>query len=213
MFRDWAFYSDTFTNGQSHTFSKGIVRSVYLAPVAAIAITHVVPLIFYMGAYPTAPLVPATTGAFQVRVRVLLRAPPSTKGARFQVTIVSDWSTTPITQLVSAPADGGDFETSILLPNATSVELWWPRGLGSQRMYTFNVSVAAASHNITAGAAAHASRRIGFRVAHLITADESMLGTSEADHEGSGNFTMRFRINGASPVLRGANIMCVVLNV
>ena len=45
---DWAPYGTTFANG-AHTFSKGIVRSVYLLPVNQIAIEHVVPQIFYTG--------------------------------------------------------------------------------------------------------------------------------------------------------------------
>lgn len=45
---DWAPYGSTFAGG-AHTFSKGIVRSVYLVPVNQIAIEHVVPQIFYSG--------------------------------------------------------------------------------------------------------------------------------------------------------------------
>ena len=45
---DWAPYSTT-SQGGAATFSKGIWKSVYVAEVAAAAITHIVPQIFYKG--------------------------------------------------------------------------------------------------------------------------------------------------------------------
>ena len=52
------------------------------------------------------------------------------------------------------------------------------------------------------------SRRIGFRVFHLITSrvDESTL-TSLTNATGSDNWTMRFKVNGADMYSRGANVI------
>ncbi len=85
-------YGTTYTNTGAHTMSKGIVRSVYLLPVAAFAITHVVPQIFYAGAYATAPLTAETTGAFTVSVRVHVSAPAAVSSSMMlAVTAVGSW--------------------------------------------------------------------------------------------------------------------------
>jgi hypothetical protein len=56
----------------AHTFSYGIWKSVYLARIGAAhaAITHVVPQVFYEGAYPVAPLSDGSHGGFRVDVKV-----------------------------------------------------------------------------------------------------------------------------------------------
>ena len=73
---DWAPYGTTFTAQQDHTFSKGIVKSVYLVPASRATIAHVVPRAYYAGPYPTAPLSDATAAPFAVAVSVVLLVPP-----------------------------------------------------------------------------------------------------------------------------------------
>ncbi len=90
--RGQAPYGTTYTNTGAHTMSKGIVRSVYLLPVAAFAITHVVPQIFYSGAYASAPLTAETTGAFAVSVRVHVNAPAAVSSSmKLAVTAIGSW--------------------------------------------------------------------------------------------------------------------------
>ena len=40
---DWAPYATTTLSDGRHTFSKGLVKSVYLLPVSLTAVAHVVP--------------------------------------------------------------------------------------------------------------------------------------------------------------------------
>jgi hypothetical protein len=93
FFSSQAPYGTTFTNTGAHTMSKGIVRSVYLLPVAAVTITHVVPQIFYSGAYASAPLTEATTGDFAVSVRVHISAPANigSQASMLAVTAIGSW--------------------------------------------------------------------------------------------------------------------------
>ena len=92
---DWAPISNTMVSpgdpyGDLATFTKGIWKSVYVAVVAATsaAIEHVVPHVFYLGDYPTAPLTDANHGDFAVRVKVVMRAPAAVKGV---LTATGSW--------------------------------------------------------------------------------------------------------------------------
>ena len=69
------------------------MRSVYLLPVAAFTITHIVPQIFYSGAYAAAPLTEATTGDFAVSVRVHISAPANigSQSSMLAVTATGSW--------------------------------------------------------------------------------------------------------------------------
>ncbi len=66
-------------------------------------------------------------------------------------------------------------------------ELWWPNGMGNQKLYTVNVKVTANKHTDSK------SHRIGLRTIELIT---------EKDSIGS-NFY--FKINGKATFMKGAN--------
>jgi beta-galactosidase/beta-glucuronidase len=192
---DWAPYSNTFTVNGTHTFTKGIVRSVYLLPIANVAITYIVPQVFYLGARPTSPLSSSDAATFRLQVRVHLHVSGVMKNP-VQVSITGEGpgGNIPVTGSVFAPR--GNTFIDLTVDPISAVDLWWPRGLGSQNMY--NISVSAQSSPTMA---AVAKRRIGFRAVDLVTTDDA---TSTS---GSGDFTMRFRINGASPVLRGANMI------
>mgnify|MGYP001425052932 CR=1 FL=1 len=78
---DWAPYSHTYLDG-AHTFSKGIWKSVYLSSTykASVAITHVVPQLFYKGSYPTERLVDGKHAGFKVGVRVFFSSAVKTSG-------------------------------------------------------------------------------------------------------------------------------------
>ena len=69
------------TVGQ-RTLTKGILRSAYLVRVDSAAVSHVVPLVYYNGSYPTAPLDAggADAGPWTVAVAVHLVAPAAVAG-------------------------------------------------------------------------------------------------------------------------------------
>ena len=191
--------------GTAFTFSSGLWKSLYVLPVAqaAVAITSLAPLTRYLGAYPVGALVEGQHGGFSVNVTVHLWAPPG--GATGALTVQGSWGGPPVTSPVTAlPA--GDSALSLLLPApASQVRLWWPNGMGAQPLY--NVSAAWASSSGSATAAT--SRRLGFRLAALVTVNDSNASVVAASTgaNGSGNFGMFFRVNGAALYARGANVV------
>ncbi len=205
---DWAPYGTTFTAGKDHTFSKGIVKSVYLVPITAAGIAHAVPQIFYTGPYPTSPLTPATASPFNVTVDVVLTYPALTKAATGTVVVVGGWApSSPVSVPVTLPASSspGELVVPVVLPQASGVNLWWPLNLGEQPLYAINVTFSPTANPLGLPPST-TTRTVGFRVAYLVTADDSN-PSSLAGVDGSGNFTMRFKINGADAVLFGANMI------
>ena len=209
---DWAPYSNE-TTGKTpkgiRTFSKGLVRSVYLARTAeaggaGAALTAVKALVFYAGDYPTAPLSDASAGPWRVDVTAYLLAPAGAQGA---VTFTGEWAAaqSPVSVNVSLPAGVETPVTVSLVVPAGGASLWWPNtvgagGPGSRRLYYVNTSFASSS----TGASVSAQRRVAFRSLALVTADDSNPARL-AGVPGSGNLTMRFKVNGADIMTRGAN--------
>lgn len=76
------------------------------------------------------------------------------------------------------------------LANATGVKLWWPLGLGAQVLYSVSATFTPTG---LPGAAASTSRPIGFRVAYLVTANDTD-PSAVAGLSGSDDFTMRFKV-------------------
>lgn len=174
---------------------------MYLLPVASngASLTAVTPLVFYKGLYPTAPLTDATNGPWMVQIRTFF----STSGSSSvtgSLSVSASWLTTPMIVPVSLPS--GASNVSVTLPALSNVALWWPNGMGAQNLA--NVTI-----EFTATGAAQAqtlTRRIGFRTGYLVTADDSN-PSSLAGVDGSGNFTFRWKVNGADLWARGGNII------
>lgn len=207
---DWGALSSTATvyeavgRGPQWTLSKGVWRDVYLAAAPAVdgvLLEHVMPLVFYEGPYPTTLLDEATAGPWRVTVRVILRAGVS--GARGVLSVFGAWS-------ASAKANA----TLTLAPGETVVELnltaavgvaplWWTNGLGAATLS----SVTATWTPAGAGAqAASSSRPLGFRTFAVVTADDSK-PAALAGVDGSGNMTVRWKLNGADLWMRGADVI------
>jgi len=210
---DWAPYTNT-AQGGSPTFTKGIWKSVSLVQVAAgsVAITDVVPQITYAGEYPVEPLADATHGGFDVRVRVHTWAAAPTSGA---LTVTGAWGggTRTIPVLVAA----GNASTTVRLPTASGVKLWWPSGHGAQPLYNLSVTFtpsrpggrggrAATGETAAAGngrRAGHedvtAHRRVGFRFFALVTGNDTdpAYVSASKGKDGTVSLGMLWRVNGA----------------
>jgi hypothetical protein len=202
---DWAPYSNS-EQGNAHTFSYGIWKSVYLARVAGhtgAAIAHVVPQIFYSGTYPTKPLVDGAHGGFAVDVRVHLTVPGS-RDQHGMLEASGDWggSASKMTTLVS----GDNIVTLSMVASAAQIKLWWPAGTGAQTLYTISVVFNPIAYP-PAVPAIKAVRRIGFRVFALVTGNDTdpAYVARAAKEEGTEDFGMFWRINGAPIMPRGAN--------
>lgn len=202
---DWAPYTTTNdgTEQRRPTFSRGLVGHVYLARVAAAsaAIEHVVPHVFYRGAYPTAPLADGAFGAFEVRVRAHFSAAAAAAGV---LRVEGEWGAA-AEVAVSLPP-GASNATLTLSAASPAVRLWWPNGLGGQPLYNVSASFVPRS----GGAAVRATRRVGFRVAHLVTGNDTDAAwvARAATLDGSGGpHTMMLRVNGAPLLALGANFV------
>ena len=163
---DWAPYSSTYSQGwgangpvATRTFSKGIWRSVYLTTVSTAAITHLVPQVYYLGAFPTAPLTDAANGGFSVKVIVHFWAPAPVSGT---LAVAGAWPGAAAAQAVSLPAGDSNVTLQLAAP-AGSVSLWWPAGLGQHPLYSVNATFTPSTQPSPPAPAPFAERRIGFR--------------------------------------------------
>ena len=206
---DWGALTATTTGvpkvmgGDQGTFSKGIWRDIYLIATAAgsVALEHTAPLLYYNGAYPVAPLDRASAGPWTLSLRAQVRVPAG--GATGALSVAGSWggeqgASGPLT----LPAG-----VSLIVVNVTvaagAVDLWWPNGLGAPALYTVTTTWTPSGSD---GMPIAATRRIGFRTVVIVTADDSDPSTL-AGRDGSGNMTVRWRVNGANVYLRGADVI------
>jgi beta-mannosidase len=217
---DWAPLSQLSLNdtvfGVMSTFSSGIWKSVYVAALAPagsndVAITAVVPLTHYLGAYPVGALVDGAHAGFTVNVTTHLLVPEG--GAQGTVTVSGTWSgCVPVSSpLTTFPAGDASVTLTLAAP-AASMLLWWPNGLGGQPLYNISAAWAPASAAAAASAAATtvtSVRRLGFRVPALVTVNDTnaTVVQESTGADGSGTFGMFFRINGAAIYARGGNLV------
>ena len=206
---DWTMVSQlTYNNtnwGLTPLFSSGIWKSLYIVPAAPLVITSVKPLLRYLGTYPVAPLIDGEHGGFLVNVTAIVMVPNNTGNVQGFLTISGAWGATNTTTLLSLPSGESSISLTLQAP-AASIRLWWPNGLGMQSLY--NLSVTWTTQNIQVPNIT-TNRRIGFRVAALVTVNDTNATIVEESTgaNGSGSFGMFFRINGAAIYARGADLV------
>jgi beta-galactosidase/beta-glucuronidase len=200
---DWAPYTTT-SQGGAATFSKGIWKSVYIAEVASAAITHIVPQIFYKGAYPVVPLTEGDHGGFDVEVRVHMWAASATSGT---LTATGEWGGS-ASQLVQVPA-GHSHVVLKTTASAAQIKLWWPAGHGAQPLYNLTVAFTATGAPQADANPISGTRQVGFRFFALVTGDDTDPDyvKKNADGDGTSANGMFWRINGAAILSKGANMI------
>ncbi|PNP42354.1 hypothetical protein TGAMA5MH_06036 [Trichoderma gamsii] len=95
--------------------------------------------------------------------------------------------------------NGGDVITGIATLDASEYELWWPNGLGAQKLYNVSVEIISSQKNIAA-----VTKRMGFRTIVLNMEPISDLQLSQGIINGS-NF--HFEINGHTFYAKGSNFV------
>jgi beta-mannosidase len=213
---DWAPMSHLSVNdtefGVLNAMSLGIWKSVYICAVAPSpssppAITALVPLLQYLGDYPVGSLTDGTHGGFSVNVTAHLWAPPG--GAQGSLTLAGEWGATASLPLTAFPPGESSVTLALAAP-AAAIKLWWPNGMGAQPLYNVSASwVGAGGGGSGGGSAAAAVRRIGFRVAALVTVNDTnaTVVAESVNASGSGTFGMFFRVNGAALYARGGDLV------
>jgi beta-mannosidase len=154
----------------------------------------VVPHVFYGGAYPTAPLADAAAGPWTVSVTTHFRTLAGGAAVTGTLTATGSWAAdATVSQQVSLPAANSSVVLSLPVPTG-GVRLWWPNGYGQQPLYNVTVSFTPSAPGDVSPLTA--TRRIGFRTLYTVTADDSN-PSNITGVNGSGDFTMRFKVNGA----------------
>lgn len=96
--------------------------------------------------------------------------------------------------------------TLSLMASKNEVELWWPKGLGNQKLYHVEVSFQTDNYH-----SQWIRKKIGFRTCALVTVndtDDSLISDIVRNNsEGSGMHGMFLRVNGAPIWSRGANVV------
>jgi beta-mannosidase len=211
---DWAPYSHTVQEGAT-TFSKGIWKSVYIATVdkGSAAISHVVPHVFYKGAYPSKPLHDGQHAGFDVHISIHFWAPQATTGT---VDVRGSWSTLALTQEVNIP-EGDSMINATISVTASEIELWWPNNVGAGKQTLYGVEASFTPDAFSGGFsqpkkevfAVTATRKVGFRHFAIVTGpdEDPVYVKNSVGKEGTVNNGMFFRVNGAAIFARGANMI------
>ena len=201
---DWAPYIPVGDERGSRSYTFGIFKPLYVVAVESVYISQVVPKVYYTGAYPMKPMSEGAEADFRVSIQVHVVSPkhPTSSGA-LSLVLKSEFGD----KIMPLPAIQADTDTVISI-NVTvpreKVKLWWPNGMGSQRLYPLSVALERQGTKSSC-----IQKRIGFRHAALVTIDDSntTLVDSLKDAEGSGEHGMYFRVNGALVWARGGNFV------
>ena len=190
-------------------FTRGLWKSVYLleVPAGSIAILHATSTTTLHGAWPVTPLRDDNSSVFSVNTTVHTWSASPVRG---RLAVTGEWGATAAVDCILPAGDGVCIVPAL---EATGVELWWPNGLGPQRMYNVTAVFTSVGTSIggayTVPRAVRTTRRIGFRLAALVTInDTSPEEVARAqDSEGTGDHTVMLRVNGAAVSARGANMV------
>ena len=201
---DWAPVSQSTTrHSKLAAYTRGIWKRVYLLDVDWLAITQMTAHVTYNGPFPTMPLQPGQHDSFTVTVALFLSAPQT---VAMELSIVGGWlNATTFQRRLTIEAGNTTIRQSFHV-TAQQIDLWWPNGRGAQPLY--NVAVVATRAG-RSDPPLLARRRIGFRVFHIVTGnDTDPAWVRQHSHEnGSGQQGLRYRINGEPIFSRGANII------
>jgi hypothetical protein len=203
---DWSPSMLTLDNASRRaTFGFAIWKSVYVVsiPHGGAAISQLAPQTFYRSGHPTTRLGDNEHKGFDVKASVELLAPEGGGGV---LSVVGGWpGAVAVSKHVLLVKGNNTVVVAIPAAQTLGVRLWHPHGHGEQPRYSITATYAPSGG--AAGQSATTERLMGFRHAVLITMNDTD-GQAVADapnQNGTGQFTMFFRVNGAAVYARGAN--------
>ena len=163
---DWAPYTLACDEQGRRIFSRGIVAPLYLMAVDQVALTHVVPKIYYrenvtgssdsQQKYPKNASyfpIPHDGGYFIVNVEVhLMHTNAAEPKGNYDIVVMADFATKLQSKEIVAPSwnpsedPSSDVErTSIvtfqMVAHRNEIDLWWPNGMGAQPLYHIQVAL------------------------------------------------------------------------
>jgi len=201
---DWAAYIPVGDERGSRYWTFGIWKHMYVVAVDHVYVSQVVPKVYYTGGHATSPMLHGAEADFDVVVQVHVVSPGRnyTTNGGLSLTLNADFAQNMFN--LPLPAMTADEVTVVSFHMTVSkedVELWWPNGMGSHRLYSLQVQLNAK----TLSPAIH--RRIGFRTSALVTINDTNATALQEAQEGTGSHGMYFRINGALVWARGGNFV------
>jgi beta-mannosidase len=226
---DWAAYMPVGDERGSRVWTFGIYKHMYIVAVENAYISHVVPKIYYQGKHPTQPMLDGPEADFYVQVDVHVVFPRrdcdfnDKNNDHLFLEVTSNFTSSGIIKKF-VPKMTKNEEESIIVSSLNmtvskdDIELWWPNGMGQQRLYPLQVRLirqqreGGEKDGTPTSSSPTIEKRIGFRTAALVTVDDTMEEatlnqTLAAVGDGSGNHGMYFRVNGAMVWARGGNMI------
>jgi hypothetical protein len=239
---DWAPYSRMRDIEGNPFFTRGVWKSLYLVsiPLNGAVISHMQASTTFAPSTPTWPLSALKDGdenvRFTVNTTVHLWTPPpaslaqtSSASTAATLRVAGSWKGqgSSVSVPISLPAAGGASVVSVgLVATGSDVLLWWPRGMGAQPLYNVSATVEFGSSSSSGGdgggggggggggsISVTTSRRIGFRLAALVTGNDTNATFVQEALSGliTGNpkptHTLMLRVNGAPVFAKGANVI------
>ncbi len=226
---DWAAYMPVGDERGSRVWTFGIYKHMYIVAVETAYISHVVPKIYYQGKHPTQPMLDGPEADFFVQVDVHVVLPRrdcdfnDKNNDHLFLEVTSNFTSSGIIKKF-VPEMTKTEEESIIVSSLNmtvskdDIELWWPNGMGQQRLYPLQVRLirqqreGGEKDGAPTSSSPTIEKNIGFRTAALVTVDDTMEEatlnqTLAAVGDGSGNHGMYFRVNGAMVWARGGNMI------
>ena len=177
---DWAPYNSYNDTRGERVGSRGIWKRVAIVSYKILLVESVVPVVYHRGEQ-----------VFALNLTVHYRSHQT-----ISLSVETGWSSK-IETLELSNSDGVLSQATLILEGIQVEHLWSPGKLNKESLYSLRVKSDDSDFDY--------STRVGFRSVALVTTKSSM---QRNEHDGSsGNFTMRFVVNGRNMILRGANFI------